>query len=61
MYAPMYKLITVAKYDALIRTCQYFIVYLVFVFIIQLFLLILIQVPLVEQVEPLLVVLFTVI
>ena len=30
-----YVCTTVAKYDALIRTCQYFIVYLVFVFIIQ--------------------------
>ena len=37
MYAPMHKFRTVAKYDALIRTGQYFIVYLDFVLIIQLF------------------------
>ena len=35
MGLPMHKLRTVAKYDALIKTCQYFILYLVFVFIIQ--------------------------
>ena len=34
-YMMSYVCTTVAKYDALIRTCQYFIVYLVFVFIIQ--------------------------
>ena len=34
MYAPMHKHRTLAKYDALIRTGQYFIVYLVFVLII---------------------------